>query len=114
LLADGRISPKLQQALRQVLDHQNEIAGIESQEQGKKAEVDRITKDQARVRENMKALKGTAEEKALVQRYTKQLDSQEDSLNSLAKQIDDLQAQSAKAKERLDEFVQQLAVEESF
>ena len=114
LLADGRISPKLQQSLRKVLDYQNEVAGIESQQRAKQAEVDRITKDQSRVRENMKALKGTPEEKALVQRYTKQLDSQEDSLSSLAKQIDDLQTQSSKAKEKLDEFLQQFAVEESF
>src|SRR5581483_3916442 len=114
LLADNRISPRLQQVLRQVLDHENEIAGIEAQQRSKQAEVDRITKDQARVRENMKALKGTSEEKALVQRYTRQLDSQEDSLNSLGKQINDLQAQSSKAKDRLDEFVQQLALEESF
>ena len=37
-----------------------------------------IDKDQGRLRENMKALKGSPEEKALLQRYTKQLDSQED------------------------------------
>lgn len=62
----------------------------------------------------MKALKGIPEEKTLLHRYTKQLDSQEDSLNSLAKQIDDRRAQTGKAKQRLDDFVQQLAVEESF
>ena len=33
-------------------------------------DIDRIVKDQDRLRENMKALRGTPEEKALLQRYT--------------------------------------------
>ena len=37
-----------------------------------------------RLRENVKALKGSAEEKALLQRYTKQLNSQESRLEELS------------------------------
>ena len=39
-----------------------------------------IDKDQSRLRENIKALKGSSEEKAPLQRYTKELDDQEDRL----------------------------------
>jgi septal ring factor EnvC (AmiA/AmiB activator) len=42
-----------------------------------------IDRDQERVRENMKALKGTPEEKALLQRYTRELNDQEDRLAAL-------------------------------
>ena len=40
-------------------------------------ESDQIAADQNRIRENMKVLKGTCEEKALLQSYLGQLDSQE-------------------------------------
>ena len=43
-------------------------------------EMESIDKDQSRLRENIKALKGSSEEKALLQRYTKELDDQEDRL----------------------------------
>ena len=62
----------------------------------------------------MKALKGSAEEKALLQRYTKQLDSQEDSLNTLNKEIADLQQRQGQEQQKLDEMVQQITLDESF
>jgi len=61
----------------------------------------------------MKALKGTAEEKALVQRYTRQLDQQEDRLNTLQKEIADLQAQHAKGQADLDQLIQSIALDEA-
>ena len=39
--------------------------------------------DQQRLRENMKALRGSNEEKQLLQRYTRQLDQQETRLETL-------------------------------
>jgi len=47
--------------------------------------IDQIFTDQGRLRENMKALKGSAEERALLQRYTKQLDEEETQLDALRK-----------------------------
>ena len=43
--------------------------------------------DQQRLRENMKALRGSAEEKQLLQRYTRQLDAQETRLDALQTEI---------------------------
>ena len=62
----------------------------------------------------MKALKGSAEEKALLQRYTRQLDSQEDRLNTLNKEISDLQEKQTQARNQLDQIVQQITLDESF
>jgi hypothetical protein len=52
----------------------------------RRQELDAINRDQGRIRENMKTLKGSAEEKDLVQRYTRQLNSQEDRLATLNKE----------------------------
>lgn len=62
----------------------------------------------------MKALKGSAEEKALLQRYTKQLDSQEDRMNTLNKEIAESQQKQAQEQQKLDEMVQQITLDESF
>ena len=46
-----------------------------------------IAQDQQRVRENMKALRGSAEEKQLLQRYTHQLGEQETRLDALKQEV---------------------------
>jgi hypothetical protein len=69
--------------------------------------------DQGRLRENMKALRGTAEEKALVQRYTKQLDEQENQLESLRKNIQATEAQGDKANDQLENMIQDLQIKAS-
>lgn len=108
------ITPAMQDAFRRVLDQKNKVDNLGSQIKARQREVDGITRDQARLRENMKALKGSAEEKALLQRYTRQLDSQEDRLNTLTKEISDLQEKQTQARNQLDQIVQQIGLDESF
>jgi predicted nucleic acid-binding Zn-ribbon protein len=100
------------QALRPVLDQQNKTKSLRAQIASRQKEVDAITKDQARLRENMKALKGSAEEKALLQRYTRQLDQQEDRLATLHKEIDSLQQQHNQAQEELENLIQSVNLDE--
>jgi len=76
-------------------------------------DIDRIVEDQGRLRENMKALRGTAEEKALLQRYTKQLDGQETQLDALRKKIRDTEAQRDKANGELEKMIEGLQIEAS-
>jgi DNA repair exonuclease SbcCD ATPase subunit len=109
-----QITPAMQEAFRRVLDQKNKVDSLASQIRNRQHEVEAITKDQARLRENMKALKGSAEEKALLQRYTRQLDSQEDRLNSLSKEIADLQEKQTQARNQLDQIVQQIGLDETF
>jgi predicted nucleic acid-binding Zn-ribbon protein len=108
------MTPALQQAFRRVLDQKNAIGRIQSQIESRQHELGTINKDQARIRENMKALKGSAEEKALLQRYTRQLDSQEDRLSALNKEIADLQQKQSQEQQKLGDMVQQIALDESF
>jgi hypothetical protein len=62
----------------------------------------------------MKALKGTSEEKTLLQRYVGQLDSQESRLALLRKESSDLTAQQTQAKVELDRMIMEVNVDESF
>jgi chromosome segregation ATPase len=91
-----------------VLDQKNQFGSLARQIQSRQQEVESINKDQARLRENMKALKGSAEEKALLQRYTRQLDSQEDRLNTLTKETVDLQQKYVQVQSQLDRMLQEM------
>ncbi len=74
-------------------------------------DIDRIVDDQGRLRENMKALRGSAEEKALLQRYTKQLDEQETQLANLRKTIKDTEAQRDAENDKLTNMIDNLNLE---
>jgi hypothetical protein len=59
-------------------------------------------------------VKGSAEEKALLQRYTPQLDQQEDRLTALQKEVSDLGDKKEKADEELSQMMQSIVLDESF
>ena len=112
-LASGRvINPEVEKALRRILEQKNQIAAIEQQMQQKKSQIDAIDKDQQRLRENMKALKGSQEEKALLQRYTKELNDQEDQLQAVRGEIKSLESKRNDARAQLDRMVMELTLDE--
>jgi septal ring factor EnvC (AmiA/AmiB activator) len=102
------ISPSLAAGLRDVIARKSELARISDEISTRQGEVERIGADQERVRENMKSLKGSAEEKQLVQRYVKQLDEQETRLEALHKEMASLGADQAKAQADLDKAIEGL------
>jgi hypothetical protein len=110
LAVENRVTPELQQAFRQVLDQKNRISELQSQLANRQHELKETADDQARIRENMKALKGSAEEKALLQRYTHQLDTQEDRLTALHKEIADLSRRKADEQQKLEDMVQHITL----
>jgi hypothetical protein len=114
LTQQGRITPAMQDVFHRVLDQKNQVSSLVTELQARQQEVEAINKDQARLRENMKALKGSAEEKALLQRYTRQLDSQEDRLSALTKEMSDLQEKHTRAEGQLDRMVQEITLDEHF
>jgi hypothetical protein len=87
LAQSGVLAAALEGALKPVLDKKAELAGLERRMQALQNERNTIVGDQQRLRENMKALRGSAEEKQLLQRYTRQLDEQETRLDGLQKEI---------------------------
>lgn len=114
LTQQKRITPALQQAFDSILKQKLKVEGISDQIAERNRESDQITADQGRIRENMKALRGSSEEKALLQRYVGQLDSQESRLAALRKEIADLTAQENQANTELDRLIMAVNVDESF
>jgi hypothetical protein len=104
------ITPAIEASLREVLTRKTEIARIADQISTRESEINQIGRDQDRVRENMKSLKGSNEERQLLQRYVKQLDEQENRLDVLRKELATLTAQRQKAQDELNRFIEGLVV----
>jgi hypothetical protein len=114
LVQKKRMTPAMQQAFDRILKQKEKIAGISNQIADRKRESDQIAADQTRIRENMKALKGSSEEKSLLQRYVGQLDSQESRLATMRKETADLTSQQNAAQNELDRMIMDVSVDESF
>jgi len=99
------INPEIEQALRRIVAQKGVIAGLDVQLQARRDETKRIFEDQQRLRENMKALKGSPEEKTLLQRYTKQLDDEETRLDTIRKESAELEARRAEAQTELNRMI---------
>jgi hypothetical protein len=95
------IKPELEQAFRKLLAKKSEISGVDAQLGIRRAEIQQITQEQQRIRDNMKALKGSSEEKALTQRYVQSLNAQEDRLTTLNTEIKQLNIQRNQRNEEL-------------
>jgi hypothetical protein len=114
LAQQKRVTPALQQAFDSILKQKLKVEQISNQIADRKRESDQIAADQGRIRENMKALKGSSEEKSLLQRYVAQLDSQESRLSALRKESADLTAQENQAQTDLDRMIMAVNLDESF
>jgi hypothetical protein len=108
---NGSITPEMTQALQKISAQKAVVSKLEQEMEDRQKDIDRIVEDQARLRENMKALKGSSEEKALLQRYTKQLDQQETQLEALRKTIHDTEAQRDQANDQLQTMIADLQLE---
>ncbi len=93
LIKNAKASPAVLAALQPVFDIHNKVVAFDDQIRAREADVAEIAKDQDRLRENMKALKGSAEERDLLKRYTGELNAQEDKLAALRSELASLHAQ---------------------
>ena len=109
-----RITPALQQVFDRILAQKRKVSDLDLQIMERRQEADRIGADQNRIRENMKALKGSAEEKSLLQRYTGELNKQEDRLSAIRTELEDLQPKRTDAAAELDRMVMAINIEETF
>jgi hypothetical protein len=114
LARQRRLTPALEAALRQILDQKGAIAALDAQLKARQHEVASISADQGRIRENMKALKGGAEEKALLSRYVRELNAQEDRLSALRAQIAGLKAKREAAAGRLNQTLAATTLDQTF
>jgi hypothetical protein len=108
---EGASTPGVEGELRKVIAKKFEIAGVDQEIKSRQQELEAIEKDQARLRENMKALKGSPEEKALLQRYTRELDGQEDRLDGLRKEAGERKVKREGLQAQFDVMVQGISID---
>lgn len=106
----GWANEKIQDALRPIIQQKNEVAQYEQQISSTKTKITSIFDDQKRLRENLTALKG-AETRSLAERYTGELNREEDELTSLRKDLAQLQTLRDGANQKLDDLMEKLEIE---
>ena len=111
-LRNGVVSGTAVDAFHNVIAKKAEIAGVDTEIAKAQNHIRDISNDQARVRENMKALKGSPEEKALLTRYAQQLNGQEDQLAALRTQITGLNDKRARLGDELDQMLMSITFEQ--
>ena len=105
------LDPETEKAFRRLLAQQDEVNKYDDKLRQLQEESTAIVNDQSRLRENMKALKGSAEERVLLVRYTKQLNDQEDRLAALNKEVADTKAKRAEANAVLQTLAEAIALD---
>jgi hypothetical protein len=98
----------IRKAVQPIRDKQVEQAAVNHQLQQLQEEVSQLTVDQNRVRENLQALKGSKEEKALARRYVKDLAAQEDRLVTLRAHIAAAVAQQEIIRVAIDQILERV------
>jgi hypothetical protein len=105
----GSINKTIEQSLRRILQQKEAVSDLDSKKDAVEQEMKQIYDDQQRLRENIKSLKGSVEEKLLLQRYTQLLNEQENRLDRLRKQIEELNGKHEAAEAALDKMIQDLS-----
>jgi Carboxypeptidase regulatory-like domain len=103
------IDPTIEEALHKVLAQKAVVASLGEKKDAADEEMTKIFDDQQRLRENIKSLKGSPEEKALLQRYTGQMNTQENRLEALRKQIAELEKEEEAAQDKLNDLISNLS-----
>ncbi len=107
----GANEAALRRALQPISDKRAELAAATAKLAAVNSEIADIGKDQERVRENMKALRGSAEEKALTERYTRELNVQEDRLATLRADLKKATDERDARRRELNDLAARLAFE---
>ena len=108
---EGAITASEEAELRKVTAKKAEIAAVDQEIKTRQQEMESIEKGQARLRENMKALKGSPEEKALLLRYTRELDGQEDRLAALQKETGEQKTKREGLQAQFEAMVQAISID---
>jgi hypothetical protein len=111
LVQSGAPDAKLRAELRPLIDKRAELSAADARAASINQAIAAIGRDQERVRENMKALRGSAEEKALLQRYTRELNDQEDKLAQLKTDLQHATADRDARRTELNALANKLSFE---
>ena len=112
-LHNSNASPALLQQLEPVFAAKRALTTLDRQVDEKQVAITQLIEDQKRLRDNLAALKGSSEERSLAKRYTAQLNTQEDTLAALRRDLATLQTQHASAQQDLDAKIASLQINQT-
>ena len=105
------INPEIESSLRKIVEQKDRVTRLDAEISRRETETQKIYDDQQRLHENLIALKGSTEERALTQRYTQQLADRETRLEAIQRETADLQSKGDQAPSQLDSMVENLALD---
>ena len=111
-LQNAKAGTAVMQQLEPVFAAKRAVALLDTQIKEKQDAIGQLVNDQKRVRDNLSALKGSAEERSLVKRYTAELNTQEDTLATLRRDLAGLQQQRQTAEADLNNKIEALTLNE--
>jgi hypothetical protein len=111
-LRNAKASSAVLQQLEPVFAAKRSVAALDTQIREKQEAINQLVSDQKRVRDNLSALKGSAEERSLVKRYTAELNAQEDTLATLRRDLATLHQQRQAAEADLNNKIEALTLTE--
>jgi len=110
LLTQQGAAANVRAALQPVFDARRRLADLDARILANTTETNRILTDQDRLRKNLEALKGSAEERSLARRYTAELNSQEDHLSALRQEATTLGTEHEAARAEASSKVEALEI----
>ena len=102
------ISPKVKEAQEKIVGMRNALSDLERKGTQLDQQINEITQEQGRMRENMRVL---AQNSELYGRYLKKLDTQETQIEGLREQARKLRSEEESQRKQLDDFVNGLQLE---
>ena len=106
-LRTGEIPADVKDALSKAFQLKSALADAQRQTQEKQAQLNEISQEQTRIRENMKAVSASSD---YYKRLLAELDSQETQIQDLHKQVSDLQKQQDQKRKDLEEYLSTLTI----
>ena len=106
---EGQISDKTRKQLEKIIDLKTNIVSVDRQINRLEKERSEIGEDQNRIRNNLRSLGQSAEEKELRSRYILQLNAQETRLGEIHDEIKKLQTERNKKQKLLERLIEQLS-----
>lgn len=105
------LDAETEKILQNIVTKKNEISTISKQIETLASEQTQIFSDQDRIRSNVARLGQTPDEAALRQRYIKQLNEQENRLETIKAERQNLEASKTNAQKQLDDLIQNMSLD---
>jgi hypothetical protein len=111
LVRDTGDGQAMKQALEPILTKKASVAALKAELQRQEAEIQQISADEQRIRENLAALTDKADERKLVKRYALQLTASDDRIDALRRESAGIARTLQAAQMELTELIERLAID---